>query len=362
MLAPMHERPPTSSTSTSSTSTSPPGAEGREVSIWWFAFGYFAAYAPYSALTKALSRGKLAGMAHPIDGFVLLPSTVLASTIGMFAFLTAMRWWRYATQRRFGSLTLPSPRARTVASGACTAAIIVTTTLAYTFEGISIVFAMLLMRGGVLVIAPVIDALSRRKVRWYSWVGFALSLSALFVAFAEKGGLHLSFGAALDIGVYLASYFVRLRIMSGSAKSQDPLANKRYFVEEQMVATPLVMIVLALWAAGSGPIAQQLTTGFFDVWREPVIGTILLVGVLSQGTGVFGGLILLDKRENTFCVPVNRASSVMAGLVASYGMVLLLGASPPSSYELAGAALIIAAIAALSIPPLIERSRAKSAV
>ena len=25
-------------------------------SIWWFAFGYFACYAPYSALTKYLSK------------------------------------------------------------------------------------------------------------------------------------------------------------------------------------------------------------------------------------------------------------------------------------------------------------------
>lgn len=334
----------------------------REVSIWWFAFGYFAAYAPYSALTKALSKGKLPGMLEPIDGFVLLPSTVLASTIGMFAFLTAMRWWRFATQRAFSvgglTLVLPSPRLRTLLSGACTATIVVTTTLAYTFEGISIVFAMLLMRGGVLVIAPIVDALSRRRVRWFSWTALGLSLAALLVAFGEKGGFALSFAAGLDIGLYLASYFIRLRIMSGAAKSADGDENKRYFVEEQMVATPLVMIVLGAWALlGSSDVAAQLSSGFVDVWQSPVILVILLVGLLSQGTGVFGGLILLDKRENTFCVPVNRASSVLAGLVASYAMVLLLGSRAPSSYELAGAALIIAAILVLSIPPLVERRR-----
>ena len=31
----------------------------REVSIWWWAFGYFAAYAPYTAVAKALTDGKL---------------------------------------------------------------------------------------------------------------------------------------------------------------------------------------------------------------------------------------------------------------------------------------------------------------
>lgn len=338
--------------------TQPSATSSREVSIWWFAFGYFAAYAPYSALTKALSKGELPGMAGPIDGFVLLPISVMASTVAMFLFLSSMRWWRFATQRAIGSIIVPTPRLRTILSGICTSTIVVTTTLAYTFSGISIVFAMLLMRGGVLVIAPVVDAISRRKVRWYSWAALVLSLSALLVAFAEKGGFDLSAGAAVDIGLYLLAYFVRLQIMSRSAKSSDVDENRRFFVEEQMVATPLVLLALGAWAIfGVGEVSTQLATGFTQLWSNGVVGVVLFVGLLSQGTGVFGGLILLDKRENTFCVPVNRASSVLAGLVASYGMVIFLGARTPSPFELAGAGLIIAAILVLSIPPLIERHR-----
>jgi hypothetical protein len=330
----------------------------RGLSIWWFAFGYFACYAPYSALAKLLSKGQLDGMAAPLDGFVLLPSTVLASVVGMFAFLTAMGWWRFATHRQLGPLSVPSPTLRTLVSGTCTAAIVVTTTLAYTFEGISIVFAMLLMRGGVLVIAPVVDALARRKVQWTSWTALGLSLLALLVVFAEKGGFTLSSSAALDIGIYLAAYFVRLRIMSGSAKSEDPDANTRYFVEEQMVATPLVVAVLSAWALlGSSPAAADLQRGFTDIWHEPALGWVLAVGILSQGTGIFGGLILLDKRENTFCVPVNRASSILAGLVASFASTLIFGASLPSTFELLGAALVVGAIVVLSVPSLVKRRR-----
>ncbi|MCC7073871.1 MAG: hypothetical protein IT383_21365, partial [Deltaproteobacteria bacterium] len=328
----------------------------RGLSIWWFAFGYFACYAPYSALAKLLSKGQLAGMAAPIDGFVLLPSTVLASVAGMFTFLTVARWWRFATQQKIGRWLVPVPRLRTLVSGTCTAAIVVTTTLAYTFDGISIVFAMLLMRGGVLVIAPVVDAVSRRRVQWTSWLALGLSLAALLVVFAEKGGFTLSSAATLDIGLYLAAYFVRLRIMSGSAKSEDPDANTRYFVEEQMVATPLVMVVLAAWALlGSSPVALDLQRGFVDIWREPTIGYIVAVGLLSQGTGIFGGLILLDKRENTFCVPVNRASSILAGLVASAASAVLFAAALPSTFELLGAGLVVCAIAVLSVPSLLKR-------
>src|SRR5688572_9082776 len=323
-----NEPPTTSTTSSTATSMSSPATAG-DWSIWAFAFGYFAAYVPYSALTKALSKGLLDGMPKPIDGFVLLPSTVCASMICMFIFLSVMRWWKYATQRTIAiggrTRTVRSPRLITLMSGACTSTMVVTTRLAYTFEGISIVFAMLLMRGGVLVIARVVDALAKRKVRWYSWVALALSLGALLLAFAEKGGYSMTLGAGVDIGLYLAAYFFRLRIMSGVAKSADPSSNKRFFVEEQMIATPLVVLVLGLWAlsnASFAGVAADLRSGFVDIWASPVIVAVLLVGVFSQGTGIFGGLILLDKRENTFCVPVNRASSILAGVVASFSLAV----------------------------------------
>jgi hypothetical protein len=340
-----------------------PAADGREPpSIWWFAFGYFATYVPYSALTNALSRGSLEGMDEGIAGTTLLPSSVIASAVGMLVFLTVMRWWKYATQRVVFGVQVPSPRLRTLLSGACTSVIVVTTTLAYTFEGISIVLAMLLMRGGLLILAPVVDLVSRRKVKWYSFAALLLSLAALIVAFLEKKGFNISLAAGVDIAMYLTAYFVRLRIMSGSAKSKDNNENKRYFVEEQMVATPLIVLVLGLWAAfGSGLPAAQLRTGFTDIWSSDVLVFVLLVGLFSQGTGVFGGLILLDKRENTFCVPVNRASSIMAGLVATLAMYLIWKTRLPTNWELAGAVLIVLAIVVLSVPPLLERKRPVSA-
>jgi hypothetical protein len=328
-------------------------------SIWWFAFGYFACYAPYSALTKAISSGALPSMDAPLDGFALLPSTALASMIGMFAFLALSRWFRYAGRRRLLGLSVPWPSRWTFLSGLATGAVVVTTTLAYTFEGVSIVFVMLLMRGGVLVLAPLVDKLAGRRVRWFSWVGLGLSLAALVVAFAEDGGTDITLLCAVDVTLYLAAYFVRLRFMSRLAKSNEGSANKRFFVEEQMVATPAVVLTLAIVAAlGLGPYAAPLRQGFVEVWSMPILPHTLLVGLLSQGTGVFGGLILLDERENTYCVPVNRCSSILAGVLASWGLAWWLGMSAPSAHELAGAGLVLAAIGALTIPPLLARSRA----
>ena len=65
--------------------------------------------------------------------------------------------------------------------------IIVTTTLAYTFEGVSIVFMMLLMRGGVLGIAPVVDASPAGACAGGLVIALVLSLAALVDAWAPAG-------------------------------------------------------------------------------------------------------------------------------------------------------------------------------
>jgi hypothetical protein len=327
-----------------------------EYSIWGFAFGYFAAYVPYSALTKGVSSGYVGG--DPVPGVELLPVTVLASLVGMFLFITAMRWWKYATPVTVGPLTLPRPTRWTLLSGVCTAGVIATTTLAYTFEGTSIVFMMLIMRGGVLILAPIVDRMSGRTVRWYSIVGLVLSVDALLIAFLEETGVgfRLSAIALADISIYLAAYFVRLRFMSKLAKSEDAAARTRYFVEEQMVATPVLVAFLGACALiGEGQFMEQVRAGFTTFFDRPVVLEAIIIGLFSQGTGIFGGLVLLDKRENTYSVPVNRCSSILAGVVASYAVMLWMGGRGPSTHELVGAMFIVQAILFLTLPLLFAK-------
>jgi len=338
--------------------------DAHGLAIWAYAFGYFAAYAPYSALTKALSGGSLPGMAHGISGFTLLPVSAAASLVGMFVFLTLKGWWKYAGHREVLGVRVPVPGRWTLLSGLCSAAIIGTTTLAYTLPGASIVFMMLLMRGGVLVMAPLVDALSGRRVRWPSWVALGLSLGAVVVATGTRVSATITLLAALDVGVYLAGYFFRLRAMSHLAKSGDPAVSIRYFVEEQMVATPALVGTLALLAlVGGDGVLGDVRAGFTGFWARGLLAHEVAVGLLSQGTGIFGGLILLDARENSFTVPVNRASSVLAGVVASGGLAAWLGLPGMGARELAGAGLVIAAMAVLALPAVLAaRNRARGAV
>jgi drug/metabolite transporter (DMT)-like permease len=327
-------------------------------SIWWWAFGYFAAYAPYAALAKAVSAGMIKTGAKPPSGIELLPSSVMATVVTAFAFLIFTGWWRAAGRVRIGRFDVPCPSWITLWSGMCASGIIATTTLAYTFEGTSIVLVQLLLRGGVLVIAPLVDLITRRKVQWYSWLGFALSLAGLLYPFAVERSFLISAWCALDVGLYVMCYFVRLQLMSRRAKSADPNANLRYFVEEQLVSSPALLVALVIAALLGN---HELVAGFTTFFDRPIWQTGLIIGVLSQGTGIFGGLILLDRRENTFCVPVNRASSILAGLVGSIGLAVWLDAKMPKTPELVGAALMVGAILALTIPPALARRRARAA-
>lgn len=301
-------------------------------------------------------------MSQGISGFELLPSTTVASLVAMFTFLTVKGWWRYAGHRTVLGVSVPSPGRWTLLSGLCSAAIIGTTTLAYTFEGASIVFMMLLMRGGVLVIAPLVDRMSGRRVQWPSWVALGLSLGAVAVATGPGVDTRLTLAALLDLAIYLLAYFFRLRAMSHLAKSEDPAVSTRYFVEEQMVATPAIVLVLALLAlVGEGRVLLDIRHGFTDFLARGRMLEEVAIGLLSQGTGLFGGLILLDPRENAFCVPVNRASSILAGVLASAMLAVGLGQRGVGSRELAGAVLVMIAMGVLSAPTLMRARRAREA-
>lgn len=331
-------------------------ARFAELSIWWYAFGYFALYVPYSALTKALSDGRIPGQGR-LSGFVLLPVLGIGSMVANWLAISALDWWRFAGRRRVLGVAIPWPGGWTFVAGLCTALIIPTTSMAYTFTGVSIVFIMLLMRGGVLIIAPVVDLVSGRRVHWYSWSALLLALAALWVGFAGRG-YAITAVALANAGVYVTAYFVRLRAMSRLTKSDDLAGRMRYFVEEQIVAPPVNVLLLGLLAlVGANEAMLQTRAGFtsFLAAAPLAVGLTFLAGLLSQITGICGTLTLMDRRENTFCVPVNRASSVLSGIAASLLLWWIAGARPPAPSEYAGAALIIAAMLVLSLGPALRR-------
>jgi len=332
--------------------------------IAFFCLGYFTFYIPFSIITKMLTKGLFSGMdGVGFSGFEIQPMVAVGSFVSMYTFFTISKWWKYSTHRKIWGVSLPCPRWFTFISGICTAGIIVTTTLAYTFSGISIVFAMLLMRGGVLALAPVVDTIvkrRKRKIYWPSWVAAGLSFGALLAAFIDKASMAITVIAAVDISIYLFSYFFRFIFMGSYAKSGDQLEKKRYFVEEQMIANPLLLAVLLIIGIVGSTMAPEtipgkIWTGFVAFPFKGYLPHAFLIGFFSYCVGLFGNLIYLDKREHTFCVPANRCSSILAGTIATYILAIFFDQRYPSYAQLIGVIMILGAIVFLSWRSLIEK-------
>ena len=241
-----------------------------------------------------------------------------------------MGGWAQLGRRRVLGLSLPAVRRATFVSGVATALIIATTTLNYTFVGISILLALLLMRGGVLILAPVVDLTTGRRVSGFSWAALALSLTAVVVAFSAVSSYRMTALAAVNIAVYLGGYVVRLNVMSRLAKDRDPAVNRRYFHEETFVAAVVLVALPALAAlVVSGPIGDELRAGFTTFLASRLAAPALLIGLLYGVLYMFGTWVYLDARENSFCIPLNRCSSLLSGVVASYALVAIAGRQAP---------------------------------
>lgn len=317
--------------------------------IWWLALGYFTFYLPYSFLTKIVTSGLWPGTAGNISGFRLLPPVIVAVVVLIPLIITYQGWWRYAGRRELRGLSIPVPRGLVVLSGLGTAIIIATTTLAFTFTGVSILFALLLMRGGVLVMAPLADLLFQRRVRWFSWVALGLALPALMLALIDINNYSLTAVATLTIAAYLLGYLLRIPCLTNLAKTDDDETTRRYFVEEAMAAIVfLVAIPVFLALFGQGEIMLELRQGFLELASFEITVPALVIGSLYAALYCFGTLIYLDCRENTFCIPLNRSSSLLAGVAASFALALIFGLSPPSQAQLASAGMIVVALLFLS--------------
>ncbi|HSD47435.1 MAG TPA: hypothetical protein VLB87_12485 [Pyrinomonadaceae bacterium] len=328
--------------------------------IWALGLGFYLFYTPYSGLTKALSSGLLPGTNGVIKGTVLLPLSAIGTVIGMLGFVTAMGWWKYAGRRDVFGVSLPFPRRLTFLSGVCMAAIMGTTTLAFTFGGLSIVLVLVLLRGGTLIIAPIVDRIVGRRVRWFSWTAMLVSLAAVLVVLSDASNYVLTLAAIIDIAAYLAAYFFKLQFMTRLAKTDDRSATLRYFVEEQMVASPLLVLTLIVLAMiGAGDVMLGFRTGLTTFLTSSAAIYALLVGLFYAALCICTTLIFLDRRENTFCMPMHCGSSMLSGFTATAILAYAFGQSSPTMAQTISAGFIVVALGFLSPLHHLDRILAK---
>lgn len=319
---------------------------------------YFVSYVPNILLTKYATSFVHPALGRPLTGIETLPSTLIMNLVLTYAFIWISGWHRRAHHAQIGSWRIPAPTRYTFISGLGTACILFTVPLSYTFTNVSIPFIQLLMRGDILIIAPLVDLMYGRRVRWWSWTALVLVAISLLLVIRQRGGLDLPPLAIAAVVLYTVGYFTRLWVMTRVSKDGDPDSVKRYFVEEKVIALPMSIAILALLSvSGLGAQAGELEFGFLEVWTDPVMWPLIGVAVTLTIVSVFAAMILLDARENTYCVPLERSASLLAGLFAAYLLHWMAGLPQPTGVEVIGAVILMFSIGLLWFAPRMESAR-----
>lgn len=329
---------------------------GLQLSLEAWVGIYLLLYLPNVMITRFITTTPHPELGRPLTGLETLPASLIISMVLTYLFIWLSGWHRDANAVQIGSARVPIPTRFTLLSSVGTALVLFTVPLSFTIPDVSIPFMQLLMRGDILVIAPLLDIAFGRKVRWWSWVALAMVLVALALTLFERGGFNLPPLAILVIVLYTFGYFLRLAVMNKISKNGDPASVRRYFVEEKVIALPLSVVILAaISASGIGGQSSELAWGFINVWTDPVIWELFLIGGTLTLISIAAIIILLDPHENAYCVPLERAASLLAGIAGSVLLALFWGGRMPSNTELIGAGILIGAIVLLSLAPRMSR-------
>ncbi|MEM9255159.1 MAG: hypothetical protein AAGA91_06910 [Pseudomonadota bacterium] len=302
-------------------------------SIWWLAAGYGAAYAIFTFITQwhaSLGRG-------PADPVVAGLSLLTGATVALLLVLPVAA---VLLGRRAGESRLQIGDGQMVLSGLATTGIALSTITAFTLGGVSVVLALLLMRGGVLILAPVVDHLHRRTIRPVARLALLLSLAAVALPLMVKRDGGPTWPLLLTLAVYLTSYFIRLGVMNRAAKVLQPGVRARFCSREFLFTwctLAIVVMIGVLWQTTVLNVSLPATI-------VPA-GSAVAVGLSYSVVLVAGTLVYLDPRENSFTVPLNRAASVAGGVMgATLAWQTLVGSMPAMVDYLAAGIILIALV------------------
>jgi len=337
--------------------------------VFFFAFGNFLAYIPLSMMTRMSSKGLFASLdGTSVTSFELLPLYALGNMLTTLIFFYVLGWYSKINFTTLLKIPFPKIRWYIYLSGLCTLLQIATALWAYAFTGISLVFVILLMKGGTLIMSPLIDLMIKKRKRtiyWPSLVAACLSLLALIVSFAEKADTAITVICLVDIFLYLCAYFFKLTIMSIWAKSSCTTERRQFIIEEQMVIIllgyflilPLMALVGVFYQNES--VFHQILNGFTKL---PAMGFIIppmVIGSMSVCAGIFASHVFLDRRENTFCLAAAQSSTILGGTIAGTLLAIYYNQPPLSFHKFIGILLIIGAIAFLAYRGKVEKKKEK---
>lgn len=345
------------------------GSTGRLIQL---CIGYFFFYIIFGVAVKYFTDFLVNRIGTP-DTFRMLQvqmnmEFLIYSTIGgnllALSIVFIFRWYKLKSNYSITVLGIKMPVEflYIIPSGICTAVIIPTTTLMFTLP-ISVMVAMVIMRGSIIVISRVIDAIQIKQKLLKKKVYLQEELAVLFAILAVSVHLFYDRGAGFDflgytpaviiLGSYLVAYSIRLYIMNYFKNTRGkgiPQDNKGFFAIEQISAGITVLVVgYILFSIKDSSITQIVlfqeglkTPSQYWSW-EIVAGTTF--GALAFFS-VF--LFMFKGRTATFAALVNRLTSLIAGTASTLAFYYLFGGKFPKTSDWISLGFILIAIAFLS--------------
>jgi hypothetical protein len=294
------------------------------------------------------------------------------SSLGSIPFVTlfvlAKKWYKLESEHKINlaGFKISAELPYIILSGICTGIIIPTTTLMYTLP-ISVMVAMVIMRGSVIIISRMIDAIQIKQgilhKKVYAEENIAVLFSVLAVGvhtfWAADGSFDfLKSTAAMSIlGSYILAYFIRIYIMNyykntgGEKVHRD---NRVFFGIEQIVA--FFTMLIAILIVFNSPSLFNWHVPQIEVFRNGIISpkplwiwAVVLAGMPFGLVSFFSVFIFMYKgRTATFTGLVNRLTSLIAGTAATLIFHYAFGGKFPKFEDWLSLVFIVVAIAFLT--------------
>ena len=295
----------------------------------------------------------------------LVYSTAAAMMVPLLIILIG-RWYRFESHRRVNFLgaKMPVEFFYIIPSGLCTAVVIPTTTLMYTLP-ISVMVAMVIMRGSVIVISRFVDSiqikqgiLHKKVYAEENWaVLFAVVAVAIniFWASGQPGQFDFlqSTAAMAILGSYIVAYAIRIYIMNyykNSAGKGLKRDNYGFFAIEQFAAMGGVALTAYL-VFNSPALFGWEGIAQIEIFRSTILtpkvgwSWAALSGVTFGLVAVYSVFLFMFKgRTATFAGLVNRLTSLIAGTAATLLFYYFFGGKFPKTEDWASLAFILVAI------------------
>ena len=340
--------------------------EGSSRQLIQFCIGYFVLYVITGISVKYFLGSPAQGFPGMIEINYLVYNTIGGNLLALVVVLL-FRWYRMESNSYsvFLGKKIPSELLYIIPSGVCTAVVIPTTTLMYTLP-ISVMVAMVIMRGSIIVISRIIDAIQIKQGILHKKVFWEENVAVIFAVIAVAANLvnlkpgsfdFLGSTAAMSIlTAYLIAYSIRIYIMNyykntrGKGVKQD---NKAFFAIEQIAATITMLTAgLILFYATDlfGWTAKQLLQ-FRQAFIAPdsLWGWAMFSGLAFGLLAFFSVFIFMFKgRTATFAGLVNRLTSLIAGTAATLIFAIVFGGKYPVTEDWITLGFIFIAVAFLT--------------